>query len=103
MRKKESEVRHMNIILRIVLFPLLIILGIMWMATEGIASAVNIIAKPLAFVCLIGTVAAFFMLNVPTGCLFAFITLLIYLLPEGIDVVAAALFAMRDGLKETVY
>ena len=93
----------MNILLRIVLFPLLIILGILGIAIDGIAGAVGFITKPLAFLCLIGTVTAFFMLNVQTGILFGFITLMVYILPYGIDWIAYACAAIRDGIKDAVY
>lgn len=93
----------MNILLRIVLFPLLIILGILGIAIDRIAGVVDFITKPLAFLCLIGTVTAFFMLNVQTGILFGSITLMVYILSYGIDWIAYACAAIRDGIKDAVY
>ena len=71
----------MNIILKVILFPVLIITGLLEAVCKGVLNVVCFFSKPLAALGMIGTVGAYFMLDKMTGIIFGVFTLMIAVLP----------------------
>ena len=71
----------MNIILKVILFPVLIITGLLAAVCKGVLNVVCFFSKPLAMLGMIGAVSAYFMLGKMTGIIFGVFTLVIAALP----------------------
>ena len=71
----------MNIILKVILLPVLIVTGLLAAVCKGVLNVVCFFSKPLAALGMIGTVGAYFMLDKMTGIIFGVFTLMIAVLP----------------------
>jgi hypothetical protein len=71
----------MNIILKVILFPILIVTGLLAAVCKGVLNVVCFFSKLLTALGMIGTVGAYFMLGKITGIIFGVFTLMIAVLP----------------------
>ena len=71
----------MNIILKVILFPVLMITGLLAAVCKGVLNVVCFFSRPLVALGVIGTVGAYFMLDKMTGIIFGVFTLMIAVLP----------------------
>ena len=71
----------MNIILKVILFPVLIVTGLLAAVCKGVLNIVCFFSRPLVALGMIGTVGAYFMLGKITGIIFGVFTLMIAVLP----------------------
>lgn len=92
----------MNIILKVILFPVLIITGLLAAVCKGILNVVCFFSKPLAALGMIGTVGAYFMLDKMTGIIFGAFTLMVAVLPYVVGYIVIGFEDLNRALSNSI-